>query len=304
MWRLAQLVKKTAFFLVAGALVCGFPAFAKPDAMAAAKTQGASSKKQTSALNPKTSFSFNGKKDIDGMVLKQEYRFIGKTTTYFSPAGIRLESATLNVLYNAKTQMMCVFSDETKKFYECDPETWKKKSKIMFKNTFKIVKRSPWKYVKDEKIAGLSTKAYKQVTDMKSMSNEDTLWITQDVQLGKDERGLMIALLKVNGDVPPGVPVRHELNCIHKEITHSDRDFLGRRRVRKDPDRKEIDYETFSQAKTKIPISKYSMAPGYTRAESEMEVFFNQDDALGGLDEPDFGVDNKAVKSKLKELSK
>ena len=97
----------------------------------AARASGAKENLRTDskAQSPAQPFSVKGLKDTEGLVLKQEYRFIGKCTTYFSPLGISVESNSLSILFNAKTQNLCVYSDDTKKYYACDPETWKKKSK-------------------------------------------------------------------------------------------------------------------------------------------------------------------------------
>ncbi len=247
-------------------------------------------------------FSFNGAKEVDGLELKQEYRFIGKSTTYFSPLGIRLESNTLSVLFNSKTQALCIYSDETKKFYACNPETWKKKSKILFQTPTDHPKLSAWKLVREEKVAGMNTKAYSRFSYMKSMTNEDTIWVTNEIQLTPDARRLLYSLLKVIDTVPAGVPLRHALLSKHKKTKDSKADFLGRRRVRQMPDVNHVDYETFSIKKVKIPVSKYVMPPGYKKAESEMEVFFSSDDAIGGPEIPEFGLDEdkKRMLEKLK----
>ncbi len=118
------------------------PALSKPESSVSKqdKTQSAGTSKSNGTKGKGESksvvpvFSFNGAKEVDGLVLQQEYRFIGKSTTYFSPLGIRLESTTLSVLFNSKTQVMCIYSDETKNTIACDPQTWKKKSKVLFKN--------------------------------------------------------------------------------------------------------------------------------------------------------------------------
>lgn len=259
-------------------------------------------KRESDPNNVLPVFSFNGAKEIDGLVLQQEYRFIGKSTTYFSPLGIRLESSSLSVLFNSKTQVMCIYSDDTKKFYACNPETWKKKSKIMYQTPTDHPKLSDWKYIRDEKVAGMKTKSYSRFSYMKSMTNRDTVWVTNEIQLTPDARSLLYSLLKVIDNVPPGIPLRHSLSTRHKKTREAKADFLGRRRVRQTPDVDQVDYETFSIRKVKIPISKYVMPPGYKRAETEMEVFFNADDALGGPEMPDLGSEEgkKLMKERLK----
>jgi hypothetical protein len=220
----------------------------KSQSAVSSKSSGARGKGDTKIVVP--AFSFNGAKEVDGLVLQQEYRFVGKSTTYFSPLGIRLESTTLSVLFNSKTQVMCVYSDETKKFYACDPETWKKKSKVLFKNPTEHGENSDWKFLRNESVAGMKTKVYQRFSYLKASTNEDTLWMTDEIKLTKEARSLLFALLKVM----------------------------------------DIDYQTFSIKKVKIPVSKYVMPPGYKRAESEMEIFFNED-SLGGPEMPDFGSD-------------
>lgn len=241
-----------------------------------------SGKKDSAAEKP--IFTLKGSKDVEGLVLKQEYRFVGKSTTYFSPLGIRLDSNTLSILFNAKTLVICIFSDETKKYYACDPATWKKKSKVMFQNKVTVLKETPWKYLKDEKICGMSTKAYSRFSYMSSARNEDIIWVTKDITLPKDAKGLLYSLLKVMGDVPDGVPVRHQLIVKNQEVRSPKRDFLGRRRVRLAADKDDVDYQTHSITKAKIPVSKYALPPGYKKADTEMEVFFNAEESLGGLD--------------------
>ncbi len=259
-------------------------------------------KLKSDASNVLPVFSFNGAKEIDGLVLKQEYRFIGKSTTYFSPLGIRLESSTLSVLFNSKTQVMCLYSDDTKKFYACNPETWKKKSKVMYQTPTDHPRLSEWKYIRDEKVAGMKTKVYSRFSYMKSMTNQDTVWVTNEIQMTPDARNLLYSLLKVIDAVPSGIPLRHALSSRHKKTKEAKADFLGRRRVRQIPDVDQVDYETFSIRKVKIPVSKYVMPPGYKRAETEMEVFFSEDDALGGPEIPDFGSDEG--KKRMKERFK
>ncbi len=272
------------------------PSLAKPEISASkrdksqsavsSKSSGARGKGDTKIVVP--AFSFNGAKEVDGLVLQQEYRFVGKSTTYFSPLGIRLESTTLSVLFNSKTQVMCVYSDETKKFYACDPETWKKKSKVLFKNPTEHGENSDWKFLRNESVAGMKTKVYQRFSYLKASTNEDTLWMTDEIKLTKEARSLLFALLKVMDTVPNGIPLRHALSSKHKQVREATADFLGRRRVRQAPDTNHIDYQTFSIKKVKIPVSKYVMPPGYKRAESEMEIFFNED-SLGGPEMPDFG---------------
>ncbi len=237
-------------------------------------------------------FSFKGAKDVEGLLLKQEYRFVGKSTTYFSPMGIRLESSTLSVLLNSKTQVMCMYSDDTKKFYACDPETWKKKSKIMFRNPNEHQKVSDWKYLREETVAGMKTKVYHRFSYLTLMTNEDTIWVTDEIKMTKDARGLLYGLLKVADTVPEGIPLRHSLNSKHKKIKADTADFLGRRRERQVADFDHVDYDTFLIKKIKIPVGKYAMPAGYKRAESEMEVFFNADDAMGAPDMPDLGSED------------
>ncbi|MBA3992524.1 MAG: hypothetical protein C0469_03285 [Cyanobacteria bacterium DS2.3.42] len=246
------------------------------------------SKGDTKVVVP--AFSFNGAKEVDGLVLQQEYRFIGKSTTYFSPLGIRLESTTLSVLFNSKTQVMCIYSDETKKFYACDPETWKKKSKILFKNPTEHGENTDWKFLRNETVAGMKTKVYQRFSYLKAMTNEDTLWLTDEIKLTKEARSLLFALLKVMDTVPDGIPLRHALSSKHKQVKDTKADFLGRRRVRQSPDTDRVDYQTFTIKKVKIPVSKYVMPPSYKRAESEMEIFFNED-AMGGPEMLDLDSD-------------
>jgi len=90
--------------------------------------------------------------------------------------------------------------------------------------------------------------------------------------------------------VPDGIPLRHALSSKHKQVKEAKADFLGRRRVRQAPDTDRVDYQTFTIKKVKIPVSKYVMPPGYKRAESEMEIFFNED-AMGGPEMLDMGSD-------------
>ena len=240
-------------------------------------------------------FTLKGGKEVEGLILKQEYRFIGKSTTYFSPLGIRLDSSTLSVLFSAKSQKLCIYSDETKKYYQCAPETWKKKSFILFRKDVHITPLGPWKFVKDEKICGLNTKAYCQKTKVDRHVNEDTVWLTKEVEMTKDSRALLFSLLKVTPDVPDGVPLRHRLVSKYKQEVAKP-DFLGRRRVTRKEDTDDVDYQTFSIVKAKIPLSKYKMPSGLTRAESEMEVFFNADESFGG-DIPDLGSASGSAKS-------
>ena len=275
------------------------PVISKPEK---ASSKASPAKRRGDPNNALPTFSFNGIKEIDGLILKQEYRFIGKSTTYFSPLGIRLESSTLSVLFNSKTQVMCIYSDDTKKFYACDPETWKKKSKIFFKNPNEHPKLSDWKFINDEKVAGMNTKSYSRFSYMKAMTNEDTIWVTKDVQLAPEARGLLFSLLKVTDVVPDGIPLRHALVSKHKKTKDAKPDFLGRRRERQLTDSDSVDYETFSAKKIKIPVSKYVMPSGYKRAESEMEVFFNTDDAMGGGELPDLG--SEEGKKRLQEKFK
>lgn len=247
-------------------------------------------------------FSAKALKDTEGLVLKQEYRFIGKCTTYFSPLGISVESNSLSILFNAKTQNLCVYSDETKKYYACDPETWKKKSKVMFQNPNSHPKLTAWKFLRSEKVCGMNTKVYRRFSYMSSMTNEDTIWVTHDVKLTPDARSLLYALLKVTDTVPEGVPLRHSLASKHAAVVEKKADFLGRHRVRKMKDSDHVDYETFSIQKIKIPLSKYIMPSGYKRAESEMEVFFNSDDSMGDLEMHNFGSEKskKMIQQKSK----
>jgi len=243
--------------------------------------------KSNGATSDKPIFSLKGIKSVDGLILQQEYRFIGKCTTYFSPLGIRVESNTLSILFNSKTLVICIFSEETKKFYACDPDTWRKKSKVMFKNNVPVHKETPWKFVKDEKISGMPAKAYTRFSYMSSSRNEDIIWVTKEIQLTKEARNLLYSLLKVIGDVPEGVPLRHQLITKNEAVKASKPDFLGRRRERKKPDYNDVDYQTYSIVKAKIPVSKYSLPTGYKKAASEMEVFFNAEDTFGGLDMPE-----------------
>jgi uncharacterized CHY-type Zn-finger protein len=238
------------------------------------------------SASEKPIFSLKGAKSVDGLILQQEYRFVGKSTTYFSPLGVRLDSNTLSILYNAKTLVICIFSDETKKYYACDPETWKKKSKVMFQNKVTVLKETPWKFLKDEKICGMPTKAYTRFSYMSSARNEDIIWMTKDVSLSKDANNLLFSLLKVMGKVPEGVPLRHRLITRNEVVKSPKRDFLGRRRERQRPDTDDVDYQTYSITKAKIPVSKYALPPGYKKADTEMEVFFNAEDSLGGNWEP------------------
>lgn len=242
--------------------------------------------KEPSAAQP---FTAKGLKDAEGLVLKQEYRFIGKCTTYFSPQGIAVESNSLSILFNAKTQNLCVYSDDTKKYYACDPATWKKKSKVLFRDPAVHPRMSPWKFLRNEKICGMDTKVYSRFSYMKAQTNEDTIWVTHDISLTPDARSLLFALLKVADSVPPGIPLRHALAIKHTAVVDRKADFLGRHRVHKAKDSDHVDYETYSVQKIRIPAKKYIMPSGYKRAESEMEVFFSADDALGDLDTPDIG---------------
>lgn len=243
-------------------------------------------------------FSFNGAKTIDGLVLKQEFRFIGKCTTYFTDMGLRLDSATVSIIYNAKNHRLLVFSDDTKKFYECDGATWKKKSFILFRKGDHYEPLGPWKYVKDDGVAGFKTKVYAQKTKISDGVNEDVLWLTKEVSLPADARSLLLSLLKVTQSVPEGIPVRHQLVSKHKEMRQA-KDFVGRSRMTKKPDKDVVDYQTYSSVKAKIPISKFAMSGGYTRAESEMEVFFSSDDSLGAeIPELDPSLSSKS-KSRL-----
>jgi hypothetical protein len=243
-------------------------------------------------------FPGKGLKDIEGLVLKQEFRFIGKCTTYFSPLGISVESNSLSILFNSKTQNLCLYSDDTKKYYACDPETWKKKSKVMFQNPTSHPRLTAWKFLRNEKVCGMNTKVFSRFSYMTSMTNEDTIWVTHDVDLTADARSLLYALLKVTDAVPEGVPLRHALASKYKAVVEKKADFLGRHRVRKGKDSDHVDYETFSIQKGKIPVSKYIMPSGYKRSESEMEVFFNTEDSMGDLEIPDLGSE----KSKKKML--
>lgn len=254
------------------------------------KGADAASKIKPLVNNANPTFTFGGVKEVDGLLLKQEFRFIGKSTTYFSPLGISLQSSTLSVLFNSKTLVMCIFSDDTKKFYACDPETWKKKSTIMFKGDAAGVKYSPWKFERNETVAGMKTKVFSRYSYMKTSTNLDTVWVTDDIRLGPDARNLMFSMLKVTAAVPEGVPLRHAISSKHQKMIDKSADFLGRHRVRQMRDQDEVDYQTFSIQKVKIPVSKYVMPKGYKRAESEMEVFFNTEDAMGGVDVPDLSM--------------
>ncbi|MCC6977682.1 MAG: hypothetical protein IT343_05135 [Candidatus Melainabacteria bacterium] len=236
------------------------------------------------SASEKPIFTHKGAKSVDGLILQQEYRYVGKSTTYFSPLGIRLDSNTLSILFNSKTLAICIFSDETKKYYACDPDTWKKKSKVMFENRVTILKQTPWKFVKDEKICGMATKAYSRFSYMNTFRNEDTIWVTKEIALSKDANNLLFSLLKVMGNVPEGVPLRHQVITKNQAVRSPKRDFLGRRRERLRPDTDDVDYQTYSVTRAKIPVSKYALPPGYKKADTEMEVFFNTEESLGGLD--------------------
>lgn len=256
----------------------------------AARASGAKENLRTDskAQSPAQPFSVKGLKDTEGLVLKQEYRFIGKCTTYFSPLGISVESNSLSILFNAKTQNLCVYSDDTKKYYACDPETWKKKSKVMFQNPNLHPRLSAWKFLRNEKICGMDTMVYSRFSYLIAQTNVDTIWVTHDIRLTPDARSLLFALLKVADSVPPGVPLRHSLSSKHAAVVDKKPDFLGRHRVRKGKDSDYVDYETYSIQKIRIPARKYTMPSGYKRAESEMEVFFSAEDSMGDLDVPDF----------------
>lgn len=247
-------------------------------------------------------FSAKGLKDIEGLVLKQEYRFIGKCTTYFSPLGISVESNSLSILFNSKTQNLCLYSDDTKKYYACDPETWKKKSKVMFRNPTSHPRLTAWKFLRNEKVCGMNAKVFRRFSYMNTMTNEDTIWVTHDIDLTPDARSLLYALLKVTDSVPEGVPLRHALASKHQAVVDKKADFLGRHRVKKMKDSDQVDYETFSIQKVKIPFSKYIMPSEYKRAESEMEVFFNAEDSMDDLEMPGLGSEksNKMLQQKLK----
>lgn len=264
-----------------------------------AQLQSAKIKPDLDKANP--AFSFDGAKEVDGLFLKQEYRFIGKSTTYFSPLGISLASSTLSVLFNSKNQVICLYSNDTKKFYACDPVTWKKKSKIMFRSPNIHARMSPWKLLRQEKVAGLNTKVYSRFSYLSGQTNEDTIWVTSDIKMTPASRGLLYSLLKVADNVPDGVPLRHALAVKHNKVVDSKADFLGRRRVRQAADSDHVDYETFSIKKVKIPVEKYIMPKGYKRADSEMEIFFNTEEAMGGLDMPDLGLDAGAKNSQIKK---
>ncbi|MCC7531634.1 MAG: hypothetical protein IT342_24230 [Candidatus Melainabacteria bacterium] len=241
-------------------------------------------------------FSSKGLKDIEGLVLKQEYRFIGKCTTYFSPLGISVESNSLSILFNAKTQNLCLYSDDTKKYYACDAQTWKKKSKVMFQNPTSHPRLTAWKFLRNEKVCGMNARVFRRFSYMDTLTNEDTIWVTHDVDLTSDARSLLYALLKVTDTVPEGVPLRHALASRHKAVVEKKADFLGRHRVTKSKDSDHVDYQTFSIQKVKIPVSKYIMPSGYKRAESEMEVFFNTEDSMSDLEMPDLGSEKSKKK--------
>lgn len=310
MRRSIQLFEKFKFVVLLQILVFAFliaqSAFASRSndnsASRATGNAAAAVKIQPKVKGPEQVFSAKGMKGTEGLVLKQEYRFIGKCTTYFSPLGIAVESNSLSILFNAKTQNLCVYSDDTKKFYSCDPETWKKKSKVMFQTPNYHPKMTPWKFLKNESICGLECKAFRRTSFSTNFTNEDTIWVTHDIKLTPDARSLLYSLLKVTDSVPDGVPLRHSLASKHKPIVDKKADFLGRHRVRKVKDTDHVDYETYSIQKIKIPVSKYIMPSGYKRAESEMEVFFSTDDAMGDLDVPDFSMEKgtKNLQQKFK----
>ena len=259
-------------------------------------------KVQMKSKTPDIVFSAAGLKDTEGLRLKQEYRFIGKCTTYFSPLGISVESNTISILFNAKTLNLCLFSNDTKKYYACDPETWKKKSKVLFRNPNQSSTLSPWKFLRNEKICGMGTKVFSRVSKAKDLTNVDTIWVTNEIKMTPDARALLFSLLKVADSVPPGVPLRHSLSSKHAAVRDAQADYLGRHRVRKAKDTDRVDYETYSIEKIKIPFRKYVMPTGYAKAENEMEVFFSTDDSFGDLNVPELGSDksNKMLQQKFK----
>ncbi|MBC7999416.1 MAG: hypothetical protein IAF58_15805 [Leptolyngbya sp.] len=216
---------------------------------------------------------------VPGLVLKQQFRFVGKSTSYVSALGIRLQSLSMSMILNSKTKKISVFSDDTKKYCVYTEDGWMKRSKVLLANNSHALERTPWKLKASEKVAGYPCKVYKRTTKQsEELTLEDFLWVTTEVELPNDAKKLIFSLLKLDASVPDGVPVRHEL---HKITFTKSTGLHGQKKVQTVKDR---DYETFSAVKEPVAGSAYIMPSGYKLAGSEMEVFFSDEQDL--MDEP------------------
>lgn len=236
---------------------------------------------KTSALPKKVEAAETaGKKDatVPGLVLKQQFRFVGKSTSYVSRLGIRLQSLSMSMILNSKTRKVSVFSDDTKKYCVYTQDGWVKRSKVLLANNNVIVELTPWKFDRNDKVAGYPCKVFKRNTKQKDLVTNDFLWVTKDIDLPQDARKLIFSLLKLDTSVPDGVPIRHELQKI---TTLTSQQPNAPKKTRTTIDR---DYETFSVVKAQVPESAYVMPVGYKVAGSEMEVFFADEQDM--MDEP------------------
>lgn len=215
---------------------------------------------------------------VPGLVIKQQFRFVGKSTSYVSALGIRLQSLSMSMILNSKSKKIAVFSDDTKKYCVYTQDGWLKRSKVLLANNNQILAITPWKLDRSDKVAGYPCKVYKRTTVQNTLKVNDFLWVTKDIDLPADARRLIFSLLKLDTSVPDGVPIRHEL---HRITSLNSSQPNAPKKLQTIVDR---DYETYSAVREQVPESAYVMPVGYKLAGSEMEVFFADEQDM--MDEP------------------